>query len=64
MKYMNDHEVPNVGTRDATRQLGVSFRDLYDLIDANELPAYKVDRDIKLRQADIDDYRKAHPTPA
>jgi len=42
----------------------VSFRDLYGLIDVGELPAYKVDRDIKLRQADIDAYREAHPTPA
>ena len=47
--------------RDAARQLGVSFRELYALIDARALPAYKVDRDIKLRHADIDDYRRNQP---
>ncbi|MDQ6727085.1 MAG: helix-turn-helix domain-containing protein [Actinomycetota bacterium] len=44
--------------RDAARQLGVSFRDLYGLIDAGKLPAYKVGRDVLLRQADIDDHRR------
>lgn len=58
MRDMEDHEAPIVGTRDAARQLGVSFRDLYSLIDAGKLPAYKVDRDVMLRQADIDDYRR------
>lgn len=47
--------------RDAARQLGVSFRDLYGLIDVGKLPAYKVDHDIMLRQADIDDYRRNQP---
>ena len=28
------------------------------LIDAGKLPAYKVDRDVMLRQADIDGYRR------
>lgn len=64
MEYMKDHEVPNVGTRDAARQLGVSFRDLYGLIDVGELPAYKVDRDIKLRHADSAAHEPAQEEPA
>jgi len=61
MKDMEDNETPIVGTRDAARQLGVSFRELYALIDAKKLPAYKVDRDVMLRQVDIDDYRRNQP---
>ena len=34
------------------------FRELYELIDAGELPAYKVGRNIKLRQADVDAFRR------
>ena len=54
-------EEPSVGTRDAAGQLGVSFRELYTLIDSKELAAYKVGRDIKLRQGDIDDYSRRRP---
>src|SRR5688500_14361375 len=42
------HDAPSVRRRDAARQLGMSFRGLYALIDAGRLPAYKVDCDIKL----------------
>ncbi len=58
MRYIEGHEAPNVDTRNAARQLGVSFRELYHLIDAGKLPAYKVGRDLKLRQADVDDFRR------
>ena len=61
MKCIDDQDVPSVRTSDAARQLGVSFRELYALIDAKALPAYKVGRDIKLRQADIDAYKRTHP---
>lgn len=61
MKYM-EPETAAVDTRDAARQLGVSFRELYALIDAGELPAYKAGRDIKLRQADIDAFRARRPS--
>lgn len=54
MKCIDDQDVPGVRTSDAARQLGVSFRELYALIDARALPAYKVGRDVMLRQADID----------
>jgi excisionase family DNA binding protein len=58
MRYIEEHKAPNVEIRDAARQLGVSFRELYHLIDAGKLPAYKVGRDIKLRQADVNDFRR------
>jgi len=58
MRYIEEHEAPNVDTREAARQLGVPFRELYALIDAGKLPAYKVGRDIKLRQTDVDDFRQ------
>ena len=61
MKCIKEHDARSVRPRDAARQLGVSFRELYALIDARRLPAYKDDRDIKLRQADIDDYRRNRP---
>ena len=61
MKCIEEQAAPSVNPRDAARQLGVSFRDLYGLIDAGKLPAYKVGRDVMLRQADIDDYRRDQP---
>ena len=64
MKCIEEQDAPSVRPRDAARLLGVSYRDLYGLIDAGKLPAYKVDRDIILRQADIDDYRRNQPPSA
>jgi len=64
MKYIDEQDRPSVRPRDAARQLGVSFRHLYGLIDAGKLPAYKVDRDVMLRQVDIDDYRRTQPPTA
>lgn len=58
MRCIEEQGAPNVDTRDAARQLGVSLRELYHLIDAGKLPAYKVGRDIKLRQADVDTFRR------
>ena len=39
MKCVDEQELPSVRTSDAARQLGVSFRELYALIDAKALPA-------------------------
>ena len=61
MKRVDWEEAAELETRDAARQLGVSFRELYRLIDAGELPAYKVGRNVKLRQADVDAFRRSHP---
>jgi len=61
MKCIEEQDVPIVRPRDAARQLGVSSREVYALIDAKALPAYKVERDVMLRQTDIDDYRRNQP---
>jgi len=58
---MEPDGTPTLEVRDASRQLGVPIRELYDLIDRRELHAYKVGRNIKLRQADVDGYRRSHP---
>ena len=61
MKCIDEPGLPSVRTSDAARQLGVSFRELYALIDAGALPAYKAGRDVMLRHADIDAYRRNQP---
>ncbi len=58
---MDTESGPTLEVRDAARQIGVPIRKLYDLIDRSELPAYKDGRNIKLRQADVDAYRRDHP---
>jgi hypothetical protein len=49
-----------VTARDAARQLGVSPRQLYDLIDRGALAAYHVDDDLVLRPGDLAAYRDHH----
>jgi excisionase family DNA binding protein len=61
MKRVEHEDAAELETREAARQLGVSFRELYGLIDARELPAYKVGRNIMVRQADVDAFRKTQP---
>lgn len=61
MRCIDEQDEPSVRTSDAARQLGVPFRELYALIDARALRAYKVGRDVMLRQADIDAYRRNRP---
>lgn len=43
-----------LGTQDAARQLGITPRTLYRLIDEGEIPAYKLGRVLRLRQADVE----------
>ena len=43
-----------LGSREAARQLGITPRTLYRPIDTGEIPAYRVGRVIRLKQADID----------
>ncbi len=42
---------------DAARRLGIPTREVYRLIDRAELPAYKFGRVIRLRAADVEEYR-------
>lgn len=48
-----------VGTHEASRRLGIGLRTLYRLIDAGELPAYKLGRVIRLRENDLETYVEA-----
>jgi excisionase family DNA binding protein len=50
-------------TREAHRRLGIDVRSLYRLIDEGQLPAYKLGRDLRLSEADVDAYRAEHPPP-
>ncbi len=47
-------------TRQAAARLAVPPRELYRLVDQGELPAYKKERDLRLRAGDVDNYRAAH----
>lgn len=49
-------EVEWLSTREASRQLGITVRTLYRLIDSGQVAAYKFGRVIRLSQADIDAY--------
>ena len=42
-----------VGTAGAARQLGLTLRTLYRLIDEGRLPAYRFGRVIRLKTADV-----------
>ncbi len=57
-------EVVWLGTREAARQLGITTRTLYRLIDGGDLPAYKFGRVIRLKQAEVDAFvERARITP-
>jgi excisionase family DNA binding protein len=49
------HQTPVwLSTKDAAARLDVSLRDLYRLIDAGKVPAYKIGRVIRLQQHEVD----------
>jgi excisionase family DNA binding protein len=41
----------------AAELLGISVRDLYGLVDRGELPAYRIDGEVRLRRADVERVR-------
>jgi excisionase family DNA binding protein len=43
-----------LGTQDAARQLGITPRTLYRLINEGEIPAYKLGRVLRLRLSDVE----------
>ena len=49
-----------MGTQEAARYLGVTPRTLYRFINDGSLPAFKMGRVIRLRQADLDDFVEAN----
>ena len=44
------------------RRLGVPRRALFRLIDAGELPAYRIGHWIRLKVADVEAYERQHPS--
>ena len=50
---MADDEIRWLGTAEAARQLGITPRTLYRLIDEAQVPAYKFGRVIRLKQEDV-----------
>lgn len=43
-----------LGTQEAARQLGITARTLYRLIDEGAIPAYKLGRVLRLRLSDVE----------
>ena len=43
-----------LGTQEAARQLGITTRTLYRLIDEGQIPAYKMGRVLRLKMGDVD----------
>lgn len=46
-----------LGVADVARELDVTMRDVYRLIDKGVLPGYRLGRDIRIRRADLDAYQ-------
>ena len=45
-----------MSTEDAARRLGVATKTVYRFIDRGELPAYRIGRVIRLKEADVEAY--------
>jgi excisionase family DNA binding protein len=43
-----------LSTAEASERLGVTLRTLYRLVDEGRLPAYKIGRVIRVKEADVD----------
>ena len=48
-----------LGTQEAARQLGITARTLYRLIDEGEIPAYKLGRVLRLKLSDVEAFLDA-----
>jgi excisionase family DNA binding protein len=46
-----------IGPEAAADLLGISMRDLYRLVDRGELPAYRIDGQIRLRRSEVETLR-------
>lgn len=64
MQPQGSSEVAWLGTTEACAKLGISNRTLYRLIDNGEIPAYRIGRVVRLKDADLDAYlERARITP-
>lgn len=48
-----------MSTRESAERLGITLRTLYRFIDEGQIPAYKLGRVIRLKQADVDAFIEA-----
>lgn len=53
---MTREDINWLSTREAARQLGITTRTLYRLIDSGQIPAYKFGRVIRLQEAELDTF--------
>lgn len=53
---MASDEIVWMSTQEAARRLGITTRTLYRFVDEGTLPAYKMGRVFRLKQADVDDF--------
>ncbi len=56
---MEPLEIQWLGTKEAARYLGITQRTLYKLINAGQLPAYKIGRVIRVRRDEVDAFLDA-----
>lgn len=60
---VNREEIVWMSTQEAARRLGVTPRTLYRFVDEGTLPAYKMGRVFRLKQADVDAFIDAARVP-
>ena len=53
---MSDTQIVWLNTETAAKRLGITTRTLYRFINEGGLPAYRMGRVIRVKQADIDDF--------
>lgn len=53
-RHVASDEIVWMSTQEAARRLGVTTRTLYRFVDEGSLPAYKMGRVFRLKQADVD----------
>jgi excisionase family DNA binding protein len=51
---MTSNEIAWLSTQEAASRLGVTTRTLYRFVDEGSLPAYKMGRVFRLKEADVD----------
>jgi excisionase family DNA binding protein len=49
-----------LGAEAAADELGTSVRDVYELVDGGDLPAYRIDGEVRLRRSDVERVRDQH----
>lgn len=53
---MSDAQIEWLNTETAAKRLGITTRTLYRFINEGGLPAYRMGRVIRVKQADVDDF--------